>query len=325
MAALVIAVGVLLPTFPAAAIVGSTTDNAHAYPYVGAAWLLINCCDEHEEPYLNPIPPLLSQEEGDNRIRTTGILIAPNVFLTEGAQYRNGRRVAISFKNPIAPPAPLAPGVPSDFTDPGTVYEGSAYHLPGLDRETDERPIPRDLAIIILDKSVPWFNVDESPRLAPIGALEKVRQSTHPKLIAVSYGPDTDDPATWDVQRRTSQWELTSLSDAFATFEAPDRFVCDGDQGAPIYDESGQVTALLTIGIRFCEEPGLADGYRLDTVEVRDFLCDVASGSLATVEVDNDPDPDRGPAAVNYAAIVDPHILSRQHCAPAPASPDAAA
>jgi hypothetical protein len=306
--------GLLLPAAPARAIVGSSTENAGAYPYVGAAWLLVNCCDENDEPYANPIPPLLSQEDGDNRVRSTGILIAPNVFLTEGAQYRNGRRVAVSFKNPLAPPDPLEPGVPSDFTDPDSVYEGYVYHLPGLDRETEERPIPRDAAVIILDEAVPWFDPDERPRLAPLGALDDALGAEQTALTAVSYGPDIDDPAAWDVQRRTSQWDLTDLSASFATLHAPDHWVCDGDQGAPLYNEEGQVTALLTIGAEFCEESEQADGYRLDTRETRDFLCAVATDPLDTVEVDNDPDPDKGPSAVTYAPIVDAELLSSEFC-----------
>jgi hypothetical protein len=304
---LVLIVGLLLPAIPARAIVGSDDlDDPGDYPYVGAAWLVLNCCDDDGNPFENPIPPDLPP--GENRVRTTGILIAPNVFLTQGAAYRNGRRVAVSLNNPIAD---------ADFTDPDTSFEGYVFHFPGLDRDARQEPRPFDLAVIVLDESVPWFDADDSPRLAPIGTLEALKKSKSKNpFTALSYGPPNHDPSTWDFVRRVSEWRLNSLKADTAHFQGPGYFVCDGDQGAPFYSSAGEVTALLIPSAGYCSGNSVATGYRLDTQDVRDFLCNVGTkGYLDDQEVPNPNFPLLGPeGALNYSEIADPEVLTDQYC-----------
>jgi hypothetical protein len=97
-------VALLLPAIPAKAIWGSSPiDPPGKYAYGGAAWLRTNCCLDNppgEDPgsynFVMPNPPLYPFYDADGagdadpeelegpKIRVNGILIAPNVVLTQG-------------------------------------------------------------------------------------------------------------------------------------------------------------------------------------------------------------------------------------------------
>ena len=310
---LVLSVGTLLPAFPAAAIVGSS-DLAHPgdYPYVGAAWLVYNCCDANGDPFLNPIPPDLPP--GDNRVRTTGVLIAPNVFLTEGAQYRNGRRVAVTFQNPIER---------ADFTNiynpnnnpGGTTFEGYVFHMPGLNRDDQSTYAQFDLAVIVLDFPVPWAASGPFARLAAVGALDPTKKAKTQALTALSYGPNTNDPATWDFVRRSSSWETQKVQATSTQLkgDSPTYSVCDGDQGAPLVNKAGDVAALLYMGPKICQQNHVADGIRLDTPTVRQFLCNVGTAGYLDAAAIPNPNP-VGPNPLGYPAISNPNVLTDTYC-----------
>jgi V8-like Glu-specific endopeptidase len=315
---LVLTLGVLLPALPAAAIVGRD-DLAHPgdYPYVGAAWLVLNCCDDKGNPFPNPIPPDLSQSDRDNTVRTTGVLISPNVFLTEGAQYRNGRRVAVTFQNPITR---------GDFTDiynrtsnpGGTTFEGYVFHLPGLDRNDDSTYAGFDLAAIVLDFPVPASAHVPFAKLAAVGALDPTKKAKSQEFTAISYGPNNHDPSTWDFVRRSSSWQPKKIEATSVHFkgENHDYFVCDGDQGAPFLNKAGEVAALLYIGPTFCDKNQVADGYRVDTPLVRQFLCNVGTeGYLDAAAIPNPNYPLLGDAgALDYPDVINPSVLTDIYC-----------
>jgi hypothetical protein len=182
------------------------------------------------------------------------------------------------------------------------VYEGYVYHFPGLDRNSKFDLRPFDLAVIILDKQVRGV---KPVTLAEIGALDDLQKSNSEELLtAVSYGPATRDPSTWDFARRTSEWRLAELKGStFVHFQGPPYFVCDGDQGAPFLDTAGKVTALITFWPGFCNSDSVAYGYRVDTQEARDFLCDVGTEPLLPVA---DPNNNVEGDFVNYPPIRDP-------------------
>jgi hypothetical protein len=308
MVALILIAGLLLPAIPAQAIVGSTTDNAEEYPWVGAAWLLLNGCCEEGWPggvFPNPIPPDL--ELGENRVRATGILIAPNVFLTQAGSFRNGRRVAVSIEKSINVwrdgsdyldlfPGPNPPWHPitSDTVPNDTVYEGYVFHYPGTG----------DIAAIILDEEVdgPLATLAAPGTLDTLNALKKSLGKAG--LTAVSYGPPSHDPETWDFQRRTSEWRLNTLKASTVHLQGPGYFVCDGDQGAPIHDDERGVAALLVFSSSFCSGNSVATGYRLDTQEVQDFLCSLSDGSLDLNDDDGSGNPDGIP---DLTQVVNPN------------------
>jgi hypothetical protein len=314
--ALAVLAGLLLPALPARAIVDSDVLDAPGdYPYVGAAWLVLNCCDDDGNPFESPIPPDLPL--GDNRVRTSGVLVAPNVFLTGGTQYRNGRRVAVTFENPIQT-ADF-----TDFYDPGTnpdggAFEGYVFHMPGLDREDEDTFARFDLAVIVLDFPVPdALGVPIAP-IADLGALNPTKKSKTKELIAVSYGPDNHDPETWDFQRRTSEWETKNPQATSVRLKGEDHdyFVCDGDQGAPLHTRSGDVAALIYIGKSFCGKDQVADAIRLDTPQAREFLCQVGTdGFLDDAEIPNPNFPLLGPdGPLDYPEIAEPEVLTDEFC-----------
>ncbi|HEU0115452.1 MAG TPA: hypothetical protein VFQ80_12285 [Thermomicrobiales bacterium] len=289
------------------------------YPYVGAAWLLANCCDDNGDPFLNPIPPDLPA--GDNRVRTTGILVSPNVVLTEGAQYRNGRWVAVSFQNPLTN---FTDFYDKDSNPNGTVYRGYVYHLPGLDREDPHTFKQYDLAVIILDQ--PVKGIDQFAPLAPVGALGAEQQAKGAPLTVLSYGPNNNHPATWDFVRRASAWTATKIQETSIHLQGQKKsyFVCDGDQGAPAIDAAGDVTALLYIGPKFCHAHRAADGIRVDTPEARAFLCDVATKPLADVDNANGGLDGVDSPVVVYPKIDSPDVLAQFCDSPAAARATAA-
>jgi hypothetical protein len=316
--ALVLILGLLLPALPARAIVDShALDDPGDYPYVGAAWLVLNCCDDEGNPFVNSIPPDLPP--GDNRVRTTGVLVAPNVFLTGGTQYRNGRRVAVTFENPIQT-ADF-----TDFYDPGSnpdgiAFAGFVFHMPGLDRGDDSTFAAFDLAVIVLDHPVPdALGVPIAP-IAAEGALDAGGKKAN-RLRAVSYGPHNHKPHTWDFQRRTSRWEVTKRKATSLKLKgnSSDHFVCDGDQGTPLHTRSGDVAALFFIGPTFCDKEKVADAIRLDTAQARAFLCQVGREEF----VDANGDPIENPnfpllgseGALDYPEVVEPEVLTDEFCA----------
>jgi hypothetical protein len=315
--ALIALAALLLPGMPAQAIVGSTTEGAGGYAYVGAAWLLVNCCDDNGLPFEQPIPPCVPPEpwnppdpetnpllSGENRVRSTAILIAPNVALTEGAAYRNGRLVAVSFERSIADfghsvdaNCAKISGTetyyhPSANPD-GTVFRGYVYHHPDLDRGNDSTFATSDIAVIILDHEVPNAGqpggIPLSP-LAPVGVLGDHQESQNTGLTAVSYGPHNHNSETWDFQRRTSAWQMTALEETTVRVKGPSYLVCDGDLGAPLVDQDGNVAALLYLkDPEFCDKKGVAFGFRIESERARDFLCDVGTKPLHSVKVNNKP------------------------------------
>jgi hypothetical protein len=306
--ALILIAGLLMPAIPAQAIVGSTTDGADDYPYVAGIWLRWNCCldpdqngkgDHFQMPNPPDYPEFFRDYDGDEendidlggpRVRATGILIARNVVLTSGTHFRNGRQVGVSFTNPIsqgladdADPADFAVGAPG-------VYEGYVYRFPGLDANADA-PRHNDLAVVILNSPVD----DDIPTadLSLPGALDALKRSKDKaELDTVSYGPDGFDEEAWDFERRVSSWHLTSLHASIAKFQGANQYACDGDQGAPFHDREGNVAALLTFWAGFCDKWVIAYGNRLDTQEVRDFLCalgDIENNPLNLVKDPNHP------------------------------------
>jgi hypothetical protein len=168
--ALVLIAGLLLPALPVHAIHGSDPIPDGKYPYVGGIWIRFNCCvmkEEAGEPvetyFAMPNPPgyPFFDEDGDGdvdpeflegpKVRANGVLIAPNVVLTQGAHFGNGRRVGVSFKEQIGD---IDPEDDAEFDEGADgVYAGSVYHMPGIDRES-EGFIPNDLAVIVLDENV---------------------------------------------------------------------------------------------------------------------------------------------------------------------------
>jgi hypothetical protein len=243
----------LLPALPAKAIWNSSEIKPSGkYPSVGAAWSRTNCCleigeadDEHNYPvdpgdynFAMPNPPLYpffdADFDGDSdqeflegpKVRVNGILIAPNVMLTQGDYFRNGRHLGVSFReqlvnehltlNPKKPyPAPQGGFTPPNIVinvgadgkvgslpnqfiiDPHNVakfdvgapgvYEGYGYRMPGLTEE-DDGFVTNDLAVIILAK-----NVKGAP-LAKLPALGSLATKTPSRLTAISYGPQGEEP-----------------------------------------------------------------------------------------------------------------------------------
>ncbi len=307
--AVVMVAGALVPVLPAHAITHAVPTGEN-YAAVGAAWLLITCCDDNDHNEAIEIPPY----RPDNAVGTSGILIAPNVFLTTGSSFRNGRHVAVTFKNPLGappnpPPAPYDPfnPPPSDFTDPSTVYSGYVYYLPGFDFEDAHTRAGYDLAVVILDRAVTGVPLGT---LAPIGSLKTGAKS----FTAVTYGSPTKDPDTKDFQRRTSTWKLEKSSETTARLSGSQRHkVCDGDLGGPLFNQSGAATALIFKNSAFCKY-GVTAAYRLDTARVYNFLCAVGNGQLNEVSIDNDLDPATGAQPVHYAAVVNPSVLTSAYC-----------
>jgi hypothetical protein len=354
-------VALLLPAIPAKAIWGSSPiDRPGKYPYVGAAWLRTNCCYDNppgEDPgsynFVMPNPPLYPFYDADGdgdadpeelegpKVRVNGILIAPNVVLTQGGYFRNGRRLAVSFREQIIdesltldptqpyPPADFYPGniainvgpdgvlgpLPNPFIiDPRNVakfdvgaadiYEGYAYQMPGLNEE-ENGFVTNDLAVIILDKNVTGVPL---VKLSAPGALD---QKNALRVSVISYGPQGEEPdlardadgdwkddafveellspyTFWDFSQRQSQWTVTKVEGPRVRLEAlQPSYYCDADEGAPfIDDKTGEVAALMTFWPDFCNDK-IAYGYRLDTREVYNFLCDVGNGKLVDVPNSN--------------------------------------
>jgi hypothetical protein len=316
--ALVLIAGLLLPAIPVHAIHGSDPIPGGKYPYVGGIWIRFNCCVMHDEAgapvetyFAMPNPPgyPFFDEDGDGdvdpeflegpKVRANGVLLAPNVVLTQGAHFGNGRRVGVSFKEQIGD---IDPEDDAEFDDGADgVYAGSVYHMPGIDRES-EGFIPNDLAVIVLDENVAEH--DYGGVLATLPALGALDAQEGTELTAISYGPQIDAPlleedaptkdellaanAAWDFTRRQSPWTVTAVDEVRLRLEAPGpSWYCDADQGAPFIDDrTGTVAALMTFWPEYCHET-IAYGYRLDTQEVRDFLCAVSQGQFSEVKDTN--------------------------------------
>jgi hypothetical protein len=313
-------VGLLLPAIPARAIYGSDPIPGGKYPYVGGVWLRWNCClndqnfempnppnypffDDDPDAVPNPNPGFL---EGP-KVRANGILIASNVVLTNGAHFRNGRRVGVSFKKQLGD---IDPNNDAEF-DVGAdgVYEGYVYHMPGLNRDKRGNVV-NDLAVVILDDDVDPD--DHGGVFAPLPALGGLNKLKGTRLTAISYGPQNEapyDPADedkptveeilapfveWDFTRRRSAWDVGSVEKARLRLLAPEpSYYCDADQGAPFVDDkTGIVTSLMTFWPQYCND-AVAYGYRLDTRDVRDFLCAVGNDDLLDIE---DPNNNVGPS-----------------------------
>jgi hypothetical protein len=342
--ALVLIAGLLLPALPVHAIHGSDPIPDGKYPYVGGIWIRFNCCvmkEEAGEPvetyFAMPNPPgyPFFDEDGDGdvdpeflegpKVRANGVLIAPNVVLTQGAHFGNGRRVGVSFKEQIGD---IDPEDDAEFDEGADgVYAGSVYHMPGIDRES-EGFVPNDLAVIVLDENVADNHYGSV--LATLPALGALDTQKGTELTAISYGPQEDAPlleedaptkdellaanAAWDFTRRQSPWTVTAVDALRLRLEAPGpSWYCDADQGAPFIDErTGTVAALMTFWPEYCHET-VAYGYRLDTQEVRDFLCAVSQRQFDEVK---DTNVDGLPAETDPAEL-DPvrYELTRESAA----------
>jgi hypothetical protein len=316
--ALALIAALLLPAIPARAIHGSESIPEGKYSYAGATWIRFNCCvmvgegdDAVEAYFAMPNPPgyPFFDEDGDGdidpellegpKVRANGILIAPNIVLTQGGHYGTGRRTAVSFREQVGD---IDPDDDSEF-DVGAdgVYEGNIYHMPGIDRDA-EGFMPNDLAVIVLDENVA---ADEYggvlATLPAVGALDTIKGT---ELTAVSYGPQVDGPhsdedapakedvlaeyAGWDFTRRQSPWSVTAVGALRLRLEAASpSWYCDADEGAPFIDEgTGDVAALMTFWSGYCNDT-IAYGFRLDTQEVYDFLCAVGEGQFDEVKSTN--------------------------------------
>ncbi|MDF3043284.1 MAG: hypothetical protein K0Q71_5990, partial [Thermomicrobiales bacterium] len=233
------------------------------------------------------------------KVRANGILIAPNIVLTQGGHYGNGRRTAVSFLEHIGD---IDPDDDAEF-DVGAdgVYEGNIYHMPGIDRDA-EGFMPNDLAVIVLDENVA---ADEyGGVLATLPAVDALATIKGTELTAVSYGPQVDVPhsdedapakeevlaefADWDFTRRQSPWTVTAVGALRLRLEAASpSWYCDADQGVPFIDDgTGDVAALMTFWSGYCHDT-IAYGFRLDTQEVYDFLCAVGEGHFDEVTSTN--------------------------------------
>jgi hypothetical protein len=171
----------------------------------------------------------------------------------------------------------------------GAVYQGYVFKHPDFGAWKDfpgsySHENNHDMAVIILDE-VPDI---EPVSLAGIGALDALKGTKGQKkpLTAVGYGttdrrggPDPKDPWTWDFARRSAAWELSGLKKSYAHTTSPDQQgPCDGDHGGPILTDNPEAVAALIVnwdGI--CGAKGVGLGYRIDTTEAYEFLCNVGS------------------------------------------------
>jgi hypothetical protein len=256
-------VALLLPVMPARAIVGDTSPDGGAHPYVAGIWITIFCCP----PEAAELPP--------TRVRANGILVAPNVLLTEANSFQNGTRVGVSFQDPIG-----------DFVDDAgdTVHGGYIFQHPRVkfNGPVDKR---NNLAVIILDEPDPEPGIDPGI-LGPVGALD-----ASPPLLAVSVGPtELDDSGTdtapSDFHRHNTAATVASLTSATVDLAlAEHTFTCFGDTGGAVVADAG-IVALISGWSGICGEgntfvEGAAVGVRLDTAAARQFLCDVGSKRFA--------------------------------------------
>jgi hypothetical protein len=301
--AIVLLVALLMPAIPVGALKGAEqtdSEQPYDYPYVGAIWRLTECCDNNDQIFLNPDP---------GSVRNSGILVAPNVVLTTGSGFDNGELVAFSAESPV----PRIEGQ-------GRIgHRGFVFADPRFGPCCQEGSYRHDnyfnMGVVILEQ--PIGGDIEFASLTDIGTLDALKDTAGgQELIAVGYGTTEAPPAelSWDFQRRSATWELSGLKPAFVHTSAPGQHgPAPGDNGGPIL-VNGTVAALIHPWDGFARAKNVGLGYRLDTPDVRTFLCFVSQTDLDDEQIENSNDPVIEGKFTDYPDVIDPDGLLAAYC-----------